>query len=172
MVEDEATLPKAQGPAATGIAFAVTTAGPDGVTLAVSFGPRTYPVRLSAAEAADLGLTLIATASVSADRDHPVPPGTAVENCFFPVLRWTAGRLAPEHPALSLTVAEGTEIAFAFSPDAARGCARDLARSARPSLRERLQRTLPALQQALPALRRASQELRQALPALRRGRAP
>ncbi|MGY2052577.1 hypothetical protein [Methylobacterium sp. JK268] len=134
----EAPAPPRPEVTAPPISFAVTADGPDAVALAVSFGPRTYPIRLGTAEAAELGLTLIATASVAADRDHPVAPGTRVENCFFPVLRWTAGLLAPGRPALALTIAEGTEIAFQFSEEAARACGRDLRRSGTRPLWSRL----------------------------------
>jgi hypothetical protein len=130
--------------------FSVTAAGRDALDLVVRFGPRDYPVRLTPAEAADLGLALIATASVCADRDHPVEPGSTVENCFFPVLGWTAGRLAPERPALALKVAEGTEIAFQFDPDAAQRCGRDLARSARDPLHRRLARALSSRRRRAP----------------------
>ncbi|ACL61456.1 hypothetical protein [Methylobacterium nodulans] len=140
-----AVEPERGVPARPGIGFSVTAAGPDAIDLVVRFGPRDYPVRLSAAEATDLGLALIATASVATDRDHPVAPGTRVENCFFPVLRWTAGKLAPERPALALTVAENTEIAFQFSPEAAVRCGRDLMRSGTRPFRQRLQRVWAAL---------------------------
>lgn len=118
--------------------FSVVTAGPDEVELVVAFGPRDYAVRLAPAEAAELGLALLATASVAADAAQDVPAGTRVENCFFPVLGWKAGEVAPGVPALALRLAEGTEIAFQFDRPAARACGRDLARSGRMPLRERL----------------------------------
>ncbi|MFE1602215.1 hypothetical protein [Methylobacterium sp. ID0610] len=137
--------PEPEAPPRPDIGFSVTAAGPEAVDLVVRFGPRDYPVRLSPAEATDLGLALIATASVATDRDHPVAPGTRVENCFFPVLRWTAGNLAPGRPALALTVAENTEIAFQFSQEAAIRCGRDLMRSGMRPFRQRLRRAWTAL---------------------------
>ncbi len=116
------------------------TAGPDEVELVVAFGPRDYAVRLSPAEAAELGVALLATASVAADAAQDVPAGTRVENCFFPVLGWTAGEVGPGVPALALRLAEGTEIAVQFDRAAARACGRDLARSGRVPWRERLRR--------------------------------
>ncbi|TNC12306.1 hypothetical protein FF100_15850 [Methylobacterium terricola] len=129
--------------------FSVVTAGPDEVELVVAFGPRDYAVRLAPAEAAELGLALLATASVAADAAQDVPAGTRVENCFFPALGWTAGEVAPGVPALALRLAEGTEIAFQFDRAAARACGRDLARSGRVPWRQRLRR---ALQRRAPML--------------------
>lgn len=120
--------------------FSVVTAGPDEVELVVAFGPRDYAVRLSPAEAAELGVALLATASVAADAAQDVPAGTRVENCFFPVLGWMAGEVGPGVPALALRLAEGTEIAVQFDRAAARACGRDLARSGRVPWRERLRR--------------------------------
>ena len=120
--------------------FSVVTAGPDEVELVVAFGPRDYAVRLSPSEAAELGVALLATASVAADVAQDVPAGTRVENCFFPVLGWTAGEVGPGVPALALRLAEGTEIAVQFDRAAARACGRDLARSGRVPWRERLWR--------------------------------
>ncbi len=122
--------------------FSVVTAGPDEVELVVAFGPRDYAVRLAPAEAAELGVALLATASVAADAAQTVPAGTRVENCFFPVLGWTAGEVGPGMPALALRLAEGTEIAVQFDRAAARACGRDLARSGRVPFRERLRRIL------------------------------
>lgn len=122
------------------VRFSVVTAGPDGLELVVAFGPRDYAVRLTPAEAGELGLALLATASVAADAAQGVPAGTRVENCFFPVLGWTAGEVAPGVPALAFRLAEGAEIAFQFDRDAARACGRDLARSGRVPWRERLRR--------------------------------
>ncbi|OAS18753.1 hypothetical protein [Methylobacterium platani] len=130
------------------------TAGPDEVELVVAFGSRDYAVRLAPAEAAELGLALLATASVAADAAQDVPAGTRVENCFFPVLGWTAGEVARGVPALALRLAEGTEIAFQFDRTAARACGRDLARSGRTPWRERLGRAFrrrPAARPAPPA---------------------
>ncbi|GJE01746.1 hypothetical protein [Methylobacterium isbiliense] len=127
------------------VRFTVVAAGTDALDLVVRFGPRDYPVRLSAAEASELGLALLATASVCADVAHPVEPGTVVENCFFPVLGWTAGEVAPQRPALALRIAESTEIAFQFGPETARACGRDLARTGRDPWRLRLRRVLAAL---------------------------
>ncbi|AWB20653.1 hypothetical protein DA075_06705 [Methylobacterium currus] len=138
----EAAPPDAVPPDAApgGPRFSVVTAGPDGLELVVAFGPRDYAVRLSPAEAGELGLALLATASVAADAAQDVPAGTRVENCFFPVLGWTAGEIAPGVPALALRLAEGAEIAFQFDRDTARACGRDLARSGRVPWRERLGR--------------------------------
>ncbi|MFH6786378.1 MULTISPECIES: hypothetical protein [Methylobacterium] len=122
--------------------FSVVTAGPDEVELVVAFGPRDYAIRLAPAEAAELGVALLATASVAADAAQDVPAGTRVENCFFPVLGWTAGEVAPGVPALALRLAEGTEIAFQFDRATARTCGRDLARSGRVPFRERLRGVL------------------------------
>lgn len=127
-------------PSGTTPRFSVVTAGPDEVELVVAFGPRDYAVRLSPAEAAELGVALLATASVAADVAQDVPAGTRVENCFFPVLGWTAGEVGPGVPALALRLSEGTEIAVQFDRAAARACGRDLARSGRVPWRERLRR--------------------------------
>ncbi|PIK74252.1 hypothetical protein CS379_03565 [Methylobacterium frigidaeris] len=69
-----------------------------------------------------------------------MPAGTRVENCFFPVLGWTAGEVTPGVPALALRLAEGAEIAFQFDRAGACACGRDLARSGRVPFRERLRR--------------------------------
>ncbi|KMO43703.1 hypothetical protein VQ03_07155 [Methylobacterium tarhaniae] len=139
--ETTPTGPARPGGAPSGdLRFSVVTAGPDGLELVVAFGPRDYAVRLTPAEAAELGVALLATASVAADAAQDVPAGTRVENCFFPVLGWTAGEVAPGVPALALRLAEGTEIAFQFDRARARACGRDLARSGRTPLRERLRR--------------------------------
>ncbi|GJD48296.1 hypothetical protein OPKNFCMD_1013 [Methylobacterium crusticola] len=132
------------------VRFSVLTAGPGALDLVVAFGARDYPVRLTPAEATELGLSLLATASVAADPGQAVPAGTTVENCFFPVLGWIAGRVAPEVPALALKIAEGTEMAFQFDRASALRCGRDLARSGREPLRTRLRQALSGL----PGLRR------------------
>ncbi|AWN50266.1 hypothetical protein DK419_26265 [Methylobacterium terrae] len=132
--------------------FSVVTAGPDALELVVAFGSRDYAVRLAPAEAADLGMALLATASVAGDAAQAVPAGTRVENCFFPVLGWTAGEVAPGVPALALRLAEGTEIAVQFDRAGARACGRDLARSGRVPFRERLRRVFRRRSGAPPAL--------------------
>jgi hypothetical protein len=109
------------------ITFSVEMAPAQKLRLTVRVKGNEFPLDITPAQAAELGRALLA-ASFAATLPDPLPAGTLIKTCEFPVLDWGVGTSkGTGAPILGLRLAGGAELVFALEPSAAQACAKSLA---------------------------------------------
>ncbi|MGU3537708.1 hypothetical protein [Methylobacterium sp. A54F] len=93
----------------------------------ITIGARAIPVEIEPAQAAELGVALLAASALCAPGNPRPPEGSAIRDAHLPVVQWQTGILnATGLPVLLPTLLGGAQLVLTFPPEQAAACAQAL----------------------------------------------